>query len=80
MKKIIIAIIIFVVVMAFTMPIFADKPENPGYIGQQMKWFATRGFVGGHFSGIAVNGEPGAVAAFHQGMKVNAGLPAKHIP
>ena len=28
MKKIIIAIIVFVVVMTFTMPIFADPPES----------------------------------------------------
>ena len=57
MKKIIIAIIVFIVVMAFTAPIFADKigdrPKAPFVnVGEVMSWEAqneirgTRGAVG----------------------------------
>jgi len=37
MKKIILAILVVVVVFAFTLPIYADKPDNPGSNGQAIK-------------------------------------------
>ena len=54
MKKIIIAIIVFVVVMAFTMPIFADKSGDPKptplfvNAGEKISWVAQNGVEGTH--------------------------------
>lgn len=80
MKKIIIGLIVFVVVLAFTFPLYADKPANPGVVGQEVSAQAqagTRADVVASVKASTLEKNFGqAVQAYLDGK----GIPYKHTP
>jgi hypothetical protein len=85
MKKIILAIIIVVIVLSFTFPIYADQPANPGLMGQAVSEKAAfyPGAIADAIAEAKDNLIPELFKNYGQSYLVWlswAGIPPKHTP
>ena len=80
MKKIILAIIVVVIVFAFTFPIYADQPASPGDAGRSISRKAQDyGGLGDEVSATATSG-PGIYSQGLQAYLDTVGIPYQHTP